>query len=212
VAPPPATRGSILLVRHGQTSYSAAGRHTGLVDVPLDADGERQARALAPVVAAQQLAAVWSSPLLRARQTAELAGLHEPRLDARLQEWDYGGYDGLTSAQISEQRGRPWSLWKDGVVPGSTPGESLSQVRARCDDVIARVLPLVLGGERVALVAHGHQLRVLATGWLDVPPAQGALWALGPASLSVLGFEGEQRVLRAWNAGPNQRDVAGPQA
>lgn len=210
VTPPSAAHGSILLVRHGQTAYSAAGRHTGLVDVPLNADGERQARALGPIVGTQEVVGVWCSPLLRARQTAELAGLADLELDAQLQEWDYGGYDGLTSAQISELLGRPYSLWRDGVVPGDTPGETLGQVRARCDEVIGRLLPRVLQGDRRVLVAHGHQLRVLATSWLELPPEQAAFLALGPASLSVLAFEDDQRVILAWNAGPNQPAVSPP--
>lgn len=194
--------GSLLLVRHGQTAYSAAGRRTGLVDEPLDAEGERQARALAPELGAHEFDQVWCSPLQRAQQTAALGGLSSPRLEPQLVEWDYGGYDGLTDAQISDRLGRPWSLWDDGVVPGDTPGESLQQVRARCDDVLARLLPLVQGGGRAAVVAHGHQLRVLATAWLRVAPGQAALLALGPASLSVLGHEEGRRALTLWNAAP----------
>lgn len=202
-APAPSP-GTVLLIRHGQTDYSSAGRCTGLVDVPLNAEGEQQARALVPVLAAQEIAQVWSSPLGRAQQTARLAGLADLHLDPQLLEWDYGAYDGLTKAQVAERLGRPWSLWHDGVEPGETPGETLQQVRARGDDVLRRVLPVLHDGGNVALVAHGHQLRVLATAWLDVPPEHAALLALGPASVSVLGYEDDQQVLRTWNARPHE--------
>lgn len=123
-------------------------------------------------------------------------------MDPQLVEWDYGSYDGLTAAQVSQRLGRPWSLWRDSVEPGDTPGETLQQVRARGEDVLARVLPLVQDGGQVALVAHGHQLRVLATARLDLPAEHAALLALGP--VSVLGYQDDQRVLPTWNARPQQ--------
>lgn len=196
------TPGTLLLVRHGQTAWSAVGRHTGLTDLPLDDEGTAQAAALTPLIAHHAPTLTWSSPLQRAVQTAELAGAAPTALDDQLEEWDYGGYDGLTSDQISERLGRPWSLWRDGVVPGDTPGETLEQVAARCRAVVRRVLPQVLGGATVALVAHGHLLRVLATAWLDVNPDQGALLALGPATLSTLTFEQGQHVIGTWNVAP----------
>lgn len=194
--------GSVVLVRHGETDWSAARRHTGLTDRPLDDDGRRQAAQLEPVLAAAPVTAAWSSPLVRARETARLGGLRDVALEPLLQEWDYGGYDGLTAAQIGERLGRPWSLWDDGVVPGETPGETLEQVRARTDDVLARVLPLARDGGTVVLVAHGHLLRVLATAWLGVDARQGRLLSLGPATVSTLTWEHDEQVLGTWNAAP----------
>lgn len=193
----------MVLVRHGQTEWSAAGRHTGLTDLPLNDAGRRQAQALKPLLTALSFAQVWTSPLQRARSTAQLAGLRQVSTDPQLAEWDYGGYDGLTAEEIDARLGRPWSLWKDGVIPGDTPGETLQQVRGRCDDVVTRILPVILGGATVALVAHGHLLRVLATAWLDTDAGAGALLALGPATVSTLTFERTQRVVGTWNAAPD---------
>src|SRR5215471_5368769 len=137
--------GEILLLRHGQTEWSMLGRHTGRTDVPLTPDGERQARSLGELLAGGKIGVVWSSPAVRALRTAELAGLSPDGTDPDLWEWDYGGYEGRTTAEI--QRTRPgWYLWADGVVPGGPdgfPGESVEQVGARCDRVLERLRPLV---------------------------------------------------------------------
>jgi probable phosphoglycerate mutase len=199
--------GEIVLLRHGQTEWSLDGRHTGRTDLPLTREGERQARAVAALLDGRKIGAAWSSPAERARRTAELAGLPLQGTDPDLWEWDYGGYEGVTTHDI--QRDRPgWSLWADGVIPGEPgrfPGETVEQVGARCDRVIARVLPLVapdsesaLDGD-VALVAHGHVLRILAARWLGQPARDGALFLLDTASVSRLGFEHGRPVLALWN-------------
>src|SRR5260370_28037740 len=160
--------GELVLLRHGQTEWSAAGKHTGRSDVPLTPAGEAGAAALAPVLAARSssghpVAAVLTSPASRAVRTAELAGLGAAmKPDPDLWEWDYGGYWGLTTTQIREQR-PGWYLWRDGVIPGDAehPGETVEEVGARTDRVLARAASL-LGNGDVILVAHGHVLRVLA--------------------------------------------------
>ncbi len=196
----------VLLLRHGETEWSASGRHTGRTDIPLTAHGEAQAKLLRPRVAGRDIGLVLSSPLQRARRTAELAGLTNIEIDPDLMEWDYGGYEGLTSAQIRESHAG-WILWREGVITGDAhhPGESVEQVGLRADRVIARALIGLtdsdLDGD-VALVAHGHVLRVLAARWLGLAPDAGALLALDTASFSVLGFEHELRIIRQWNVLP----------
>jgi broad specificity phosphatase PhoE len=199
--------GEIILLRHGQTEWAKAGRHTGRTDVPLTAEGEERARAAGRLLAGRKIIAAWSSPAIRARRTAELAGLPVQDTDPDLWEWDYGGYEGRTTPEI--QQTRPgWYLWTDGVVPGGPggfPGETVEQVGARCDRVIARVKPLVAPDSAsasvgdVALVAHGHVLRVLAARWLGLPAAAGAYFLLSTASVSALGFEHGRPALALWN-------------
>jgi broad specificity phosphatase PhoE len=208
--------GEIILVRHGETEWSAAGRHTGRTDIPLSPEGEARARSVGTSLLelrknGHRIAAAWSSPAARARRTAELAGIAVDGADPDLWEWDYGGYEGITTTEIQEQR-PGWYLWTDGVVPGGPggfPGETVAEVGERCDRVIARVRPLVdplspnrLDGD-VALVAHGHYLRVLAARWLSLPPADGALFRLDTAAVSRLGFEHERPVLTEWNDVPS---------
>lgn len=180
------------LVRHGETAWSLTGQHTGRTDVPLTPQGVLQARTLRRRLATRDFARVLTSPLSRARETCRLAGLGEAaQVDADLAEWDYGTYEGRTIEQIREAV-PGWTIWT-GAVPG---GETLAQVGARADHVIARAL--AAPGD-VALFAHGHVLRILAARWLGLPPAGGRLFTLDPASLSVLGHEQEQPVVRAWN-------------
>ncbi len=186
----------IVLVRHGETEWSAAGRHTGRTDVPLTARGEEQAKAVIPMIEGRDFALVLSSPLQRAARTAEIAGLAAAELDPDLREWDYGDYEGRTTAQIREQR-PGWFLWRDGVVGG----ESLADVAARADRVIARVTPALEHGD-VALVAHGHLLRVLAARWVRLDGSYGAHLALDTATVSNLGFEHAEPVIRRWNQTP----------
>ncbi|HEU5159969.1 MAG TPA: histidine phosphatase family protein [Streptosporangiaceae bacterium] len=193
--------GELIILRHGETEWSRARRHTGRTDVPLTAHGEEQARALAPAMARLTAAGVVTSPADRARRTAELAGLAGPRttVDPDLWEWDYGGYEGRTTAQIRAER-PGWYLWDDGVVPGDAahPGESVEQVGARADAVLGRVRPLLDRGP-VVLVAHGHLLRVLTARWLGLEPAAGRLFELGTGTVSALGAEHDRPVISSWN-------------
>ncbi|QKW35060.1 histidine phosphatase family protein [Actinomadura sp. NAK00032] len=191
--------GELVLVRHGETEWSRARRHTGLTDVPLTARGEEQARSLHGALKERRIALALVSPAQRARRTAELAGLAAAETDPGLWEWDYGGYEGITTAEIRE--GRPgWFLWDDGVVPGDAahPGETVEQVGARADAVLARAVPALADGD-VALVAHGHFLRVLTARRLGLEPALGRLFALGTGTLSALGTEHGRPVVSAWN-------------
>ena len=193
----------LVLIRHGETAWSRTGQHTGISDIPLTAHGEQQARHLGQAVRGRRFAAVWCSPRRRARDTARLAGLSQPHVDEALAEWDYGAYEGQTTADISAQLGRPWSLWTDGIAPGTSPGESLQQVANRAAAVLARARPLLEAGEDVALLAHGHILRVLTATWLDLPPQAGALFALSAGSISSLGFEHDRPALTGWNHVPD---------
>jgi probable phosphoglycerate mutase len=191
-----------MLVRHGETEWSRAWRHTGRTDVPLTEDGRAAAGALAPALSTRSFALVLTSPLSRARETAALGGFPDATPDDDLVEWDYGAYEGRTSADIrAEVPG--WYLWDDGV-PG---GEELAEIGTRVDRVIGRVL--AADGD-VLVFAHGHVLRVLGARWLDEPPAFGRHLALDPTTLSVLGWEHDRPVITQWNApatalGPGDR-------
>jgi broad specificity phosphatase PhoE len=191
--------GELILLRHGQTEWSKAGRHTGRTDIPLTPDGEAAAKSLAQALAGRQLRAAFTSPAQRAVRTAELAGLSATP-DPDLQEWDYGGYEGMTTAQIREQR-PGWYLWRDGVIPGDAghPGETVTEVGARADAALALVRPLLAGGD-VVLVSHAHMLRVLAARWLGLEPSYGRLLRLDTGTLSTLGTEHGQPVVQMWNA------------
>ena len=189
--------GELVVVRHGQTEWSRSGQHTGVTDLPLLPEGEQQARALRTALAAWSFVEVWVSPRQRARRTAELAGLAPTRVDDGLVEVDYGGYEGRTTPEISADLGREWSVWRDGTIPGKTPGETLVAVGHRVDRVLARVRDRLADGD-VALVAHGHVLRVLTARWLGLPPEAGALFALAAGSFGVLGHEHARPVLSAW--------------
>jgi broad specificity phosphatase PhoE len=179
------------LVRHGATEWSTSGRHTGRTDVPLSPEGEEQARALGRLLDGHRFALVLSSPYRRALATCRLAGYGDDvEATDDLREWDYGDYEGRTTADIRKER-PGWVVW-DGV----PNGETVEQVGARVDRVIARAT--TMDGD-VAVFAHGHCLRILAARWLDLPPVDGRLLALDTAALSVLGYEREQRVVREWN-------------
>ena len=189
--------GEIVVLRHGATEWSRSGQHTGTTDLPLLPEGEERARTLAPALARRDLVEVWVSPRQRARRTAELAGLTPTAVDEDLVELDYGGYEGRTTAEISEELGREWSVWRDPVVPGETPGETLEQVGRRVDRVLGRARPRLADGD-VALVAHGHVLRILTARWLGLPPDAGRLFALPAGSYGVLGHEHARPVLNGW--------------
>lgn len=191
--------GELLLIRHGETEWSRAGQHTGRTDIPLTEAGLAAASALAPAVARRRVIAAFTSPAIRARRTAELVGFTGALADPDLQEWDYGGYEGLTTDQIRQDR-PGWFLWRDGVPPGDAdhPGETAAQVSARADAVLRRASPLLANGD-VALVAHGHLLRVLTARWLGLEPAAGRYFRLDTGTLSTLGTEHENAVITSWN-------------
>jgi broad specificity phosphatase PhoE len=190
--------GRLILLRHGQTEWSRTGRHTGRTDVALTAEGEEQARALRTWAATLSPSLVLVSPLERASRTAALAGLDDVVVDDNLQEWDYGGYEGLTTPQIREGNEPGWTVFRNGVVPGDTPGETLHQVASRARAVLERARPQLEQGD-VVLVGHGHALRVLATVWLDVDPCIGAQLLLDPATVSVLGSQHDVPAIVSWN-------------
>jgi broad specificity phosphatase PhoE len=192
----------VWLIRHGQTEWAAAGRHTGRTDIPLTSVGEGQAAALAPFVSTLSSGLQLCSPLSRARDTARLAGL-DAQEDADLLEWDYGAWEGRTTAEIRATTGDPgWLVWDNPVPPGQTPGEQVGDVGVRVDRVLARCAPVLASGADCVLVAHAHVLRVLTARWLGLPPVDGRLFALEPATLSSLGFEHGCPVVRTWNARP----------
>jgi probable phosphoglycerate mutase len=195
--------GDLILVRHGETEWSRAGKHTGRTDIPLTTAGEAAAAALAPILARRDLAAVFTSPARRAVITAALAGLDNAKPDPDLWEWDYGGYEGLTTAQIQERR-PGWYLWRDGVIPGDAehPGETVDQVGQRADRVLGRVAPLLDSGD-VALVAHGHVLRVLTARYLRLEPSAGRLFRLDTGTISTLGTEHDEPVILSWDVPPS---------
>ncbi len=181
-----------VLIRHGQTEWSRDGRHTGSTDIQLLPEGEAQAAGLAARLDGYQFTTVLTSPLLRARQTSALAGLDEgAEVDPDLVEWDYGSFEGLTTAEIRLDH-PGWDLFDDGA-PG---GESADQVGVRVDRVIRRVRNAP--GD-VACVAHGHVLRVLGARWIGLTASSARYFALDPASVSVLGWEREQPVIGEWN-------------
>jgi probable phosphoglycerate mutase len=185
----------IWLIRHGETEWSLSGQHTGRTDLPLTAAGERHAADIGRYLAGRSFALVLTSPLQRARETCKLAGYGDvAQLEPDLQEWDYGAYEGRTSAQIQESV-PDWTIWTSPV----PQGETIQQVAVRATRVIERASKA--GGD-VALFAHGHLLRILTACWLGLPPDDGKLFALGTASISVLGYERETRVIARWNVLP----------
>ncbi len=183
----------MVLLRHGATDWSLDGRHTGRTDVLLNDLGREQARAAGELLGGMTFAQVLTSPLRRAADTCALAGF-DGEIEPDLMEWDYGAYEGRTSAEIGAER-PGWKLWADGVVGG----ERAADVGRRVDRVIERARRAP--GDTLC-VAHGHVLRVLAARWLGLPPAGGRLFVLGTGSASVLGWEREEPVVVQWNVGP----------
>ena len=182
---------TLTVVRHGETAWSRAGKHTGRTDIPLTDVGRAEAARLRGALAGRSFALVLTSPLARARETAALAGFPTATVDADLVEWDYGDDEGRTTEEISAER-PAWFLWTDGVVNG----ESLDDVAARTRRVLARAL----GSEGDVLAfAHGHVLRVLAACWLEQAPTLAQRFALDPATISVLGREHERACVSSWN-------------
>jgi broad specificity phosphatase PhoE len=185
--------GEALLIRHGETEWSLSGQHTGSTDIPLTENGRRAAQRLGPYLAEQDFSLILSSPLQRALQTCELAGLGERvQIDPDLREWDYGAYEGLKPAEIHRQA-PGWMIFRDGC-PG---GESPDQVAARADRVIRRVRE---AGGRVALFAHGHVFRVLAVRWIGLPPGAGCHFLLDTSTLTILSYYRDIPALKCWNA------------
>jgi len=182
----------LILVRHGETEWARDGRHTGRTDIPLTELGRLQATVLGDRLRGRTFGRVLSSPLARALETCRLAGVAEhAEINDDLMEWDYGEYEGRRTVEI-RQEVPGWSIWRDGV-PG---GENAADVGARADRVIANALAT---DEETVLFAHGHYLRVLTARWLGLPPETGRLFALAPATIGVLGYEREQRVIVRWN-------------
>ena len=183
----------IVLVRHGETEWTLSGQHTGRTDIPLTEHGREAARAVGAVLKDRHFALVLTSPLARATETCRLAGLGDAAVQRdELREWDYGAYEGRKTVDIRGER-PGWSLWRDGVPDGETAAE----VAARVDRVISELRDV--DGD-AAVFSHGHLLRVLAARWLGLEPEAGRLFALDPATISVLGYERESPVIRLWNA------------
>jgi broad specificity phosphatase PhoE len=183
----------VYLMRHGETAWSVSGQHTGTTDIPLTENGRRVAKLLQPVLTKETFALVLTSPLQRARETCELAGLGGcAEIDRDLMEWNYGEYEGLTPQQI-RAKNPGWMIFNDGC-PG---GESPEQVGARIDRVIAKVRAVE---GHVALFAHGHVLRAMAARWLGLPAADGGHFLLDTATLSILSYYQDIPAVRRWNA------------
>jgi probable phosphoglycerate mutase len=182
----------VWLVRHGETEWARLGRHTGRTDIPLTDTGRAQARALGQRLTGQRFSVVLTSPLSRAAETTAIAGFSDVAVpDPDLREWDYGDLEGrLTTDIVAEYPG--WTIWR-GPWPG---GETLDDVGVRADRVLARLA--ATAGDAL-IVAHGHLLRVLAARWLTLPPASGGLFALGTATVSILGHERDTPVIETWN-------------
>ncbi len=189
---PTTAKHRLFVIRHGATEWSRSGQHTGHTDIPLLPEGEAQARATGQLLADHEFALVLTSPLQRARRTCELAGLaDQAEVEPNLIEWDYGDYEGITSAEI-HQTAPGWTVWT-GAVPG---GETIHQLAARADAVIKRAL--ATDGDTIVF-AHGHILRLLTARWCELDPAEGRRFVLDPATLCVLGWEHECRAILQWN-------------
>ena len=182
----------VVLVRHGETEWSRSGRHTGRTEVGLTEHGREQALAVGAALRDRDFALVLTSPLGRALATCRLAGFGDRAVQrAELMEWDYGAYEGRTTAEIREER-PGWTLWRDGV----PDGETVAEIGGRVDRVLDELRSL--DGDAL-LFAHGHVLRVLTARWLDLDPDAGRLFALDPATISTLGYERETAVVQLWN-------------
>lgn len=186
------------LVRHGETDWSAGGRHTGTTDVALNDNGRRQADELGRGLAALDVDfdAAWTSPLSRARETARRAGFDKARVLDALREWDYGEYEGSRTADIRRAEHNPaWLIWTAAIRDGETP----RTVGERADVALETILEATPRGN-VIIFSHGHFLRMLAARWIGLPAALGQHWALATGTVSILGYEHEYRVIKRWNA------------
>lgn len=199
----------LVLVRHGETEWSAGGRHTGRSDIPLTVAGEQQAVATGVWLQGwadrrgRRPALVLSSPRQRARRTADLAGFPDVATDDDLAEWDYGPVEGMTSTDVGARLGRDWLIFRDGVnvlaAANGHRGEELEAVAARAARVLERVEPTLRSGQDALLFAHGHLLRVLATVWLGIDPTFSARFELGTAAICLLGYGHGLRTVEGWN-------------
>ena len=184
---------NIYLLRHGETEWSLNGRHTGVTDIPLTENGRRVARLLQPILAKEKFALVLTSPLQRARETCELAGLATlATVDRDLMEWNYGEYEGLTTEEIRKTNPN-WSVFRDGCPGGESPGE----IGVRADKIVTKIRA---ADGNVALFAHGHILRVLAARWINLAAGYGEHFLLDTATLNVLGYYRESSAFKIWNA------------
>ncbi len=184
----------IYIARHGETAWSISGQHTGLTDLPLTPQGETNARALCSRLSGLKFAKIYTSPLQRARRTSELAGFSAAEIDPELVEWNYGDYEGLTSAQIRAKR-PDWQLFRDGAPGGESPADAI----ARADRVCGRLRRI---DGNVLLFSSGHFIRVLAARWIGLnPPVHSNSFLLSTASLSAVGYDHDlsQPVIRFWN-------------
>lgn len=184
--------GELWVIRHGETEWSRDGKHTSVTELDLTEEGERVARGLVDRLDGVHFDRVLSSPRLRARRTAELAGISEVQLDEDLTEWNYGDYEGLTTLEIRESV-PGWSVWRDGC----PDGETAEEVAARLDRVVERVRA---EGGRTLVFSHGHTSRALAARWLGRPAQDGRLFKLGTATISVLAWEREWPAVARWNS------------
>lgn len=192
--------GSYYLLRHGETAWSVSGQHTGRTDIPLTDEGRRRAADVAPMLARVSFGLVLCSPLSRARDTAALAGLAPDDFTGDMLEWDYGVYEGRTTAAIREQKDEPhWVIWDDPIPGGETPED----VAARCQVILRRCQAVIADGANVALVAHGHYLRIFTATYLGLPPRDGRMFALAAGGVCVLGHERDQPVISGWNITPD---------
>jgi broad specificity phosphatase PhoE len=197
--------GEIVLIRHGETTWSASGQHTSVTDLELTENGVSQAKALAPLLAGREFAAVWSSPRRRALVTAGLAGLEVTAMVPDLAEWAYGDYEGRTTEEIQADDPE-WSLWTEGG--RGAGGETAEEVAARLDRALAEAEPLLDRGD-VAFVAHGHSLRVAAARWLGRPARDGRDFTIDTASIAALGYEHGNHAIALWNLTPAAANRAG---
>jgi broad specificity phosphatase PhoE len=185
-----ANRPELVLIRHGETDWSRSGQHTGRTDLPLTNHGRDEAEAIAASVSSIEFTHAFASPLQRAWETAQLVGLN-PQRDDDLLEWDYGTYEGITTAETRETIA-DWSVWTHEIIGG----ETVDEVGVRADAAIERFARL---DGPVAVVAHGHFLRIFAARWLGFDPREGRRFVLNTSTLSLLGWERENRVIKRWN-------------
>jgi probable phosphoglycerate mutase len=206
----PTPEPQLVLLRHGQTEWSASGRHTGRTDIPLTHDGKLQARHAGLALQELNFRSVFTSPLQRARDTAELAAFgSRATVDENLAEWDYGPVEGRTASEISDHLGREFLIFRDGVhvLPADAsqsgrPGERLEDVYHRAQAFVERAEQQLQDGDDVLVVAHGHLLRILATAWLGVDPVMAERFELGTAAICLLGYGHNLRTIQGWNLPP----------